>query len=263
MKVLLVGGKGFLGRSVKNKLKDKEVFVLGRNAKGKNSIKKDITKEYLDLKDFDVIVNFAGLSPLKKPKNTSYKDVHVVGVRNIIVGMKEKAKLIHISAIGANTKSENEYLRTKGKAEYLIKKSGINSTIIRPSIIFDKNNEFFKTLNKTLLIPFFPNIKTKVKPIYRKDLANLIAKEVKLRKGKGIIEACSDKVYTIYEFAKLYRKNKGYPTIKIPYFLFKPIYYLYCIIFESKEQYTILKYDNVGKELKKIKKYEDWLKEIN
>ena len=260
MKYLLVGGKGFLGSEFRKLLKKEDVWTLGPG-KGKKHIKFDITKGDPKIDEFDIVINLVGLSPLKKPK-VSYSEVHVVGVKNLILALKKDALFVQISALGADMNSKNEYLRTKGKAEYLIKKSKTNYLIFRPSVIFDKESEFFKIINKTIYLPFFPNIKTEVMPIYREDVAKFVLDKIKSFKNETF-DVCGQEKMTIYEMVKLYRKSKGYFTIKIPSFIFKPFYYLYCKLFQSHNQYSILNQKNIGKKVIKTKKYSSWLKEIN
>lgn len=53
------------------------------------------------------------------------------------------AKLVHISAIGANPESELAYERTKGLGEQAVLEACPNATVIRPSIVFGPEDDFF------------------------------------------------------------------------------------------------------------------------
>lgn len=53
------------------------------------------------------------------------------------------AKLIHISAIGANPESKLAYERTKGLGEQAVLETCPTATVIRPSIVFGPEDDFF------------------------------------------------------------------------------------------------------------------------
>jgi hypothetical protein len=53
------------------------------------------------------------------------------------------AKLIHLSAIGANGTSDSTYARTKGRAEAAIHSIVPDAIIYRPSIVFGPEDSFF------------------------------------------------------------------------------------------------------------------------
>lgn len=61
----------------------------------------------------------------------------------ILVEAAQKAevkKIVHISVTNANTKSELPYFRGKGKVERVIQESGLNYAILRPALIFGRED---------------------------------------------------------------------------------------------------------------------------
>jgi uncharacterized protein YbjT (DUF2867 family) len=262
MKILILGGKGFLGKTVASNLKGK-VYTFGRE--NQNDYKGDISN-LEDLKKviprFDIIINLVGLTPIKEPKKASYSDIHITGVRNILFSLKKNQRLIHISAIGASEDSQNEYLRTKGKAEKLIISSKANALIIRPSMIFGSNSELFKSIKH---VPFFPMFKFKVQPIHDLDIAKIINKY--LTNKKGIIEVAGKKEMTFYDFIKKYKKAKKQILIGIPLFVFKPFFYALThlkLFGLSKNQWLLIKKDNISKKTLKFnyQDYDSWLQNL-
>ena len=111
-----------------------------------------MNKEDVDsaIKENDIVINLIALTPLRKPKGTTYHKIHVYGLKNILAVCKKKKvrKLIHMSALGANKNSENEYLKTKGMAEELVENSKLDYIIFKPSLIYDKENELIQILQK-------------------------------------------------------------------------------------------------------------------
>lgn len=73
-----------------------------------------------------------------------FETVQLKGAENVARAAKDAgAKLIHVSAIGADPNSSIPYWRTKGMAENSILNIDPSSTIIRPSIIFGPEDDFF------------------------------------------------------------------------------------------------------------------------
>jgi uncharacterized protein YbjT (DUF2867 family) len=75
------------------------------------------------------------------------KDFEVIqwkGAENVARAAKAAgAKLIHVSAIGADAKSSIPYARTKALAEQSVLEICPDATIIRPSIVFGPGDGFF------------------------------------------------------------------------------------------------------------------------
>ena len=273
MKVLLIGGRGFLGSAVKKSLKGFDVYTFDRSKGGKKHLKGDLLVEESvkkSLKGFDVVINLVGLSPLREPKKVSYSEAHVEGVRNILFHLKKKQKFIHISALGADVNSEAEYLRTKGKAEQLIRNSGKDYFILRPSLLFGKDHEFFKTLDWSKYFLFFPNIITLTQPVHKSDVGKLINLILKGKVKRRVIELGGIHKLSIFQVSKLYINSKGFPVFKIPWFLFKSGYIFiswFKIFGITKNQVLILNHDNITSEnhlLDYIEplSYYDWIGKI-
>lgn len=99
------------------------------------------------------------------------------------------ATLTHISAIGADAKSESSYARTKGRAEAAILETLPTAVILRPSIIFGPEDGFFnKFAEMARFSPVLPLIgggRTRFQPVYVTDVAEAVARSVdgKLKAG--------------------------------------------------------------------------------
>jgi len=73
-----------------------------------------------------------------------FEDIQWKGAENVARATKNVgAKLIHLSAIGADEKSSIPYARTKGLAEKSVFDICSDATIIRPSIVFGPGDDFF------------------------------------------------------------------------------------------------------------------------
>jgi NADH dehydrogenase len=88
------------------------------------------------------------------------------------------SQMVQLSAIGANAESWIAYQRTKGEAEQLVRQVIPGAVILRPSIVFGPEDQFFNRFGSiaslpTLMMPILPVIcgDTKFQPVYVKDVA--------------------------------------------------------------------------------------------
>jgi uncharacterized protein YbjT (DUF2867 family) len=102
------------------------------------------------------------------------------------------AKLVHISAIGADAKSKSLYAASKGRGEEAILKALPDAIILRPSIVFGPEDNFFnKFAAMTRTAPFLPLIgggKTKFQPVFVEDVAQAVGKAVDGQLKGGVYE---------------------------------------------------------------------------
>lgn len=213
MKVLVLGGRGFLGSYVATALSEHEIITADTRPGGKYHRVVDITNQKIvqqATKDIDVIVNLVGLTPLKQGP---FQEVHVEGVRNVLATRKP---LIHISALGADPHSDIEYVRTKGRAEELITESKVPHAILRPSMLFGAGAELFRQLDT---LPVFPRFPTRVQPVFAGDVAQFISTLIK--QPRGAHELAGPEVMTLYEFARQYRA-----VLPVPFTIFKPAFWI-------------------------------------
>ena len=89
----------------------------------------------------NVIVSLVGILHGSKE---AFENIQWKGAENVAVASKNVgAKLVHISAIGANPQSTIDYARTKALGEEAVRKACPDATIIRPSIVFGPGDGFF------------------------------------------------------------------------------------------------------------------------
>lgn len=273
--ILILGGRGFVGRAVCNKLKKHLIFTFDRHAGGKNhsqgsiSSLSDLKKA---IKGMDCVINLIGLSPLRKPIGTTYYETHVKGVENILKVCEEFEikRLVHMSILGANKKSIIEFSRTKGLGEELVMKSSIKSTIFCPSIIYDKENEFVGMASKIAFTIGFPNIPAKIQPIYRQDVAKLFSFSVEGKIKEKKLEVGGPDVMTIFQFVKKIYNKKGFPCIPIPLIFIKTSMKIasWLNLFGiTKDQIESLYIDNITKsnmarKYIELTKFDQWINRI-
>lgn len=82
--------------------------------------------------------------------------------------------LVHFSAIGADAQGETPYARSKGEGEAAVRQHFPNATILRPSLIFGREDQFANRFARMVeKLPVVPVIapKTRFQPVYVVDVA--------------------------------------------------------------------------------------------
>jgi len=125
----------------------------------------------------DVVINLVGI--LAESGKQHFEDVHVEGAGLIAQECKKrKIPLVHVSALGADPESSSAYYSSKARAEQLVRKTLKSAIILRPSIIFGSEDNFFnKFAEMAAISPFLPVIgggKTLFQPIYVGDVAKAV-----------------------------------------------------------------------------------------
>lgn len=220
--ILLTGATGFLGEFVLKELLDKgyEVTCFVRKTSNLNSVNKLNAKYiYGELDDYmsickalegkDTLINIASLG-----------FGHAPNIVNACKHMDVK-RAIFISTTGVFTKLNPDSKGIRLEAERLIKESGLEYTLIRPTMIYgtprDRNMwRLVKYLNKFRILPILGDGTYLQQPVFVKDLAVTIVKAyesaVSKRKAYNISGA---KALTYNEVVDITAKALGKKVIKI------------------------------------------------
>ena len=111
-------------------------------------------------------------------------------------------RLVHISAIGADSNSQSEYARTKAKGEANVRAVFPGAVILRPSIIFGSEDNFFNRFaSMTRFGPVLPVVggDTKFQPVWVDDVAQAAVKGVLGQVAAGTYELGGPDVMTFRE----------------------------------------------------------------
>lgn len=127
----------------------------------------------------DAVVNLVAL--LHESGKQTFDAVHVRAAETLASACADAGikNLVHISALGADPNSETNYARTKGEGEALIRANVSSADILRPSIVFGPEDNFFNQFAAmTSFSPALPLIgggHTKFQPIFAGDVAEAVA----------------------------------------------------------------------------------------
>jgi uncharacterized protein YbjT (DUF2867 family) len=196
--VTVFGGSGFLGRHVVRALAKREYRIrvavrrpelagylqpLGRvgqihpvqaNVRHPASVQ-------AAMRDSGVVVNLVGI--LSPTGEQTFEAVHARASGTVAKAAADiGARMVHVSAIGADEHSASVYARTKAAGEQATLAAVPLATIIRPAVVFGPEDEFtnrFAAIAR--LSPALPLIgggHTRMQPVYVGDVATAVADAV-------------------------------------------------------------------------------------
>lgn len=157
----------------------------------------------------DAVVNCVGT--FQRWGANNFDAVHVQGAGRIArIAVEEGvARMVHISAIGADQGAESHYARTKAEGEAAVLAAMPTAVILRPSVIFGTEDQFFNRFAAlTRLGPVLPVVggNTRFQPVYVDDVAQAAVKAVTGEAAPGVYELGGPDVDT---FAGLMHRMLG------------------------------------------------------
>jgi uncharacterized protein YbjT (DUF2867 family) len=167
----------------------------------------------------------------------------------------EGARLVQMSAIGADKDSESDYGRTKALGEQAALSEKPDAVIVRPSIVFGPEDDFFNRFaSLARMSPFLPLVgggETKFQPVFVGDVAEAIAKAVDGQaKGGATYELGGPEVMSFRELMELTLEQIGRKRLLLP--LPFGVARMQAFFFEmmpkpmlTRDQVTMLERDNV------------------
>jgi len=206
--VTIYGGSGFLGRYITRRMAkagwrvrvavrrpNEAVFVKPYGAVGQVepvlcNIRDDASVAAA-MAGADAVVNCVGLlAPFGK---NTFDAVHVEGAGRIarLAAEAGVAKMVHVSAIGADTHARSQYSRTKATGEAAVLAHVPNAAILRPSIMFGTEDQFFNRFAKmTRLSWVLPIVgaNSKFQPVFVDDVAQVAAAAAQNGNLTGVFE---------------------------------------------------------------------------
>jgi len=127
----------------------------------------------------DIVINLVGI--LFERGRQRFDAVQAQGAEAVALAAKSVgARLVHVSAIGADTDSPSRYARTKAEGERRVLTALPEAAIMRPSIVFGPEDDFFNRFGALArLSPALPlpgGGHTRFQPVFVGDVAGAIAK---------------------------------------------------------------------------------------
>ena len=169
----------------------------------------------------DAVVNLVGI--LAEGGRQRFDAVQAKGAARIAQAAKAAGatRLIQVSAIGANPQSESLYARSKAEGEAAAKLAFPGVTILRPSIVFGPEDEFFNRFARmALMSPALPLIgggHTKFQPVFVGDVAAAIERALDDPATCGkTYELGGPRTYTFKALMEMMLKEIGRCRVLVP-----------------------------------------------
>ena len=218
-RVAILGGAGFIGRYLVKRLAERGdvLAVGGRDTAAAKflKLKGDVGQVGLlnvsmadepllraFAADNDAVVNLVGI--LRESGSQSFDALHHVGPARLARIAREAGveRFVHISAIGADPRFPSAYARTKAAGEAAVRDAFPTATILRPSVVFGPEDQFFNRLAELAMIsPVLPLIgggETLFQPVYVGDVAGAIVRAIDDATTAGrVYELGGPKVYSL------------------------------------------------------------------
>jgi uncharacterized protein YbjT (DUF2867 family) len=232
LNILVLGGTGFVGRSVCAKLVDRSGGTNGsilvpsrRPARAKHIqmlptvqvVEADVHDEHqlaALVAGKDAVINLVAIlhgSP------AAFQRAHVeLPAKLVRVCNNAKVKrLIHVSALGVSDRAPSHYLRTKTEGEMMLKAARLDLSILRPSVMFGAEDRFLNLFASLLAVfPMIPlgGAQAKFQPVWVEDVAAAILRCLDDPTTIGQTYECvGPRVYTLKELVALVGQLTGHP----------------------------------------------------
>jgi uncharacterized protein YbjT (DUF2867 family) len=156
-RVFLTGASGFVGQAVLDELLNRgfDVAALVRtsDALGARPNVQCIVGDLLDpavldrgMNDCTAVIHLVGIIMEKPSKGITFEHIHIDGTRAVVDTAKRNGvtRFVQMSALGTRAGANSNYHLTKFVAEDYVRRSGLDWTILRPSLIHGPRGEFMR-----------------------------------------------------------------------------------------------------------------------
>ena len=234
--VTVFGGTGFLGRRIVRHLRLHGFCVrvasrhpdrghaLGPDDAQLRVVKADVRDQRLvadALADAYGAVNAVSLY-LERGLET-FHSVHVESAQRVAAQAQRAGvrRLVHVSGIGADPRSQSLYIRKRGEGELAVREAFAEAILIRPAVMFGRDDAFLTTilklLNRLPLFPMFGNGQMRLQPINVEDVGEAIAKILQREQtGPNMFECGGPSVYSYEELLRVVANAAGIKPILLP-----------------------------------------------
>lgn len=238
--ILVLGGSGFVGRHVCEKLARLgwRVTVPTRRAGNASAVQTLPLLQVVEadvhdaaalarlLPGHDAVVN---LIAILHGNAAAFQRAHVDLPARLASACTAAgvSRLVHVSALGAAADGPSLYQRSKAAGEAALQAAGLRLTVLRPSVIFGAEDRFtnlFASLQG--LAPVLPlaGSATRFQPVWVEDVAEAVLRCLQREATVGqVFEACGPEVMTLAELVRLsgglagVNAGRGRPVLPLPH----------------------------------------------
>ncbi len=228
--ILVLGGTGFVGRSVCERLVERSgggdgrIVVPSRRPQRAQHLRTLPTVELLqaDVHDeavlrrlvtgCDAVIN---LVAILHGSEADFERTHVELPRKLVAACQAAGvqRVVHVSALGASVNAPSRYLRSKAAGEAVLETSGLDVTVLRPSVIFGEHDQFinlFAAMQKLTPVVPLAGASAQFQPVWVDDVASAIVAALDQPESIGqTIECGGPAVYTLEQLVRFAGRCTG------------------------------------------------------
>ncbi len=221
MRILILGGTGFVGRVLLHRLAQDghHLTVLARHPERQRDLllipnlslveTKHLSDLFLrkQLQGQDAVINLIGI--LHERGRTTFRQAHQDLARKLVAACSAEgvSRVLHVSALGASLDAPSAYLRSKAEAQAIMHNSALAVTTFAPSVIFGQNDHIVSTVQQMLsVLPVMGVVcpQAKLSPVWVGDVVDVMARALQDEASIGVrYELCGSRVYSMLELIRL------------------------------------------------------------
>jgi len=235
--ILVLGGTGFVGRCVCEKLVERSgggeglITVPSRHPQRAKAIQLLPTVEVVNanvhdeaqlarlVAGRDAVIN---LVAILHGDEAAFQQVHVELPRKLARACTAAGvrRVVHVSALGAATNAPSRYLRSKAEGEAALRQAGLALTVLRPSVIFGAEDRFLNLFARLQAVfPLMPlaGADARFQPVWVNDVAQAIVGALDRPDSIGQTYECTGpRTYTLAQLVRLAGRWSGHERAVIP-----------------------------------------------
>ena len=139
------------------------------------------------------MIHLVGIIIQRRLHGKTFRRIHVTGTRRIVEAAQRAGieRFVHMSALGSVPDAVSPYHKSKWEGEELVRLSGLDVTIFRPSLIHGPHGEFTRLLRRFTCgrvppaTPYFGTGRARVQPVSVKDVAYCLVESLYRPKTQG------------------------------------------------------------------------------
>jgi uncharacterized protein YbjT (DUF2867 family) len=220
MKVLVTGATGFVGQEVARQLQQAGhgVRILARDpdAPSVQAIRSldgmEVHRgEILDsatlsgaARGVEAVVHLVGI--ISEVGQNTFGNVHTRGTQKIVTAAQQAGvrRFVHMSALGTRPGAASRYHQTKWSAEEIVRQSGLDFTIFRPSLIFGPRdafvNLFARIIDLSPVVPLLGSPDVRFQPVSVEVVADAFVRSLREPMSFGqTYDLCGPQALTLSE----------------------------------------------------------------
>ncbi|AOZ48598.1 complex I NDUFA9 subunit family protein [Chromobacterium vaccinii] len=226
-KICLIGGSGFIGRHLAAQLASRDhrlTIASRRTAPPDFRVLPSAELVSADVHDpaqlakliagHDAVISMVGIL---HGSRAQFEKAHAQLPEKIVAAcrLQNVRRLVHVSALGAAQDAPSDYQQTKALGELAVESSGLDWTILRPSVVFGRDDAFlnmFASLQRLLPVLPLAGAGCRMAPAWVEDVARAICECLARKETVGKkLDLTGPETYTLADLARLAGRASGHP----------------------------------------------------